>query len=74
MKEIVQSWIDRSNYDLDAAKVMLESRYNLYVFFCCQQALEKALKAVLLERTETMPPRIHNLLSTPVHKFGNVFC
>jgi len=33
----------------------------LYVLFCCQQAIEKALKALIVERTGKFPPRIHNL-------------
>ena len=63
MNETVQSWLERSSYDLDTAKAMLKTGRYFYVLFCCQQALEKALKAVMVQRTDTMPPRIHNLLS-----------
>jgi len=34
----------------------------LYVLFCCQQAVEKALKALIVRRTGEFPPRLHNLL------------
>jgi HEPN domain-containing protein len=35
---------------------------HLYVLFCCQQAVEKALKAVIVRRTGEFPPRVHNLV------------
>ena len=62
MNEAVRSWIERSQYDFDTAKAMLASGRYLYVVFCCQQAVEKALKAVITSRTGELPPRIHNLL------------
>ena len=40
---------------------MLKAGRYLYVLFCCQQAVEKALKAVIVRRTGELPPRIHNL-------------
>ncbi|HPO13922.1 MAG TPA: HEPN domain-containing protein [Candidatus Hydrogenedentes bacterium] len=62
MGESVQHWVDQSRYDLDTATAMLESGRYRYVLFCCQQAVEKALKAVISQQTGQMPPRIHNLL------------
>jgi len=41
---------------------MLKAGRYLYVLFCCQQAVEKALKAVIVKKTGELPPRIHNLL------------
>ena len=41
---------------------MLDSGRLLYVLFCCQQAVEKMLKAVIAERSGQSPPRLHNLL------------
>lgn len=32
------------------------------MLFCCQQAVEKALKAVIVRKMGELPPRIHNLL------------
>jgi HEPN domain-containing protein len=54
-------WSDRARYDLDTAKTLLDAGRYLYVLFCCQQAVEKALKALIANRTGEMPPRIHNL-------------
>ena len=62
MTEAIRSWVERSRYDLDTAGAMLASGRYLYVVFCCQQAVEKALKAVITASTGALPPRIHNLL------------
>jgi HEPN domain-containing protein len=41
---------------------MFHSGRHLYVLFCCQQAVEKMLKALVAERSKELPPRIHNLV------------
>ncbi|MBU1671697.1 MAG: HEPN domain-containing protein [Actinobacteria bacterium] len=56
------NWIEQSKYDLETARAMLDSSRYLYVLFCCQQALEKILKAIIVKRSGDMPPRIHNLM------------
>lgn len=33
----------------------------LYVLFCCQQAVEKHLKGLIVDRRGTFPPRTHDL-------------
>lgn len=53
---------DRARYDLETADAMLKAGRYLYVLFCCQQAVEKALKAVIVKKTGELPPRVHNLL------------
>lgn len=40
---------------------MHESGRYLYVLFCCQQAVEKTLKALIVHRSHQFPPRLHNL-------------
>ena len=62
MTPTAQKWAEKSKYDMETARAMLASERYLYVLFCCQQALEKALKAVIVEQTSELPPRIHNLL------------
>lgn len=54
-------WADQAQYDLDSALAMFGSGRFLYVLFCCQQAVEKMLKALIAERTQELPPRIHSL-------------
>ena len=53
-------WLERADYDLGTADAMLTSRRFIYAVFMCQQALEKALKALIASRGQDVPP-IHNL-------------
>jgi HEPN domain-containing protein len=62
MDDLTRKWAEQAQYDLDTANAMFEAGRYVYVLFCCQQAIEKALKAVIVKKTGEMPPRIHNLL------------
>ncbi len=62
MDDLSQQWVERAQYDLDTADAMFKAERYLNVFFCCQRAVEKAIKAVIVEKTGELPPRIHNLL------------
>ncbi|MBI4560024.1 MAG: HEPN domain-containing protein, partial [Candidatus Hydrogenedentes bacterium] len=62
MNAVAKRWAEQAQYDLETARAMLASHRYHYVLFCCQQAIEKALKALIAEQTREMPPRIHNLL------------
>jgi len=53
--------MDQALYDLETARAMLDGGRYVYVVFRCQQAVEKALKALMIHNTDTLPPRIHNL-------------
>lgn len=55
-------WAELAAYDLATAEAMLGAGRYLYVLFCSQQAVEKSLKAVLVDRTGEFPPRTHDLL------------
>ncbi len=60
MDKIVEHWIERSQYDLDTANVMLDTGRYLYVAYMCQQTIEKILKAIIAwQGKENFP--IHNL-------------
>ena len=61
MDDVSRQWAERAQYDLDTADVMFKAGRYLYVLFCCQQAVEKVLKALIVKRTGELPPRIHNL-------------
>lgn len=61
MDDLSAQWAERARYDLDTADAMFKAGRYLYVLFCCQQAAEKMLKAVIARRTGELPPRIHNL-------------
>ncbi len=59
---LYEQWMDQADYDLETARAMLSSERYLYVLFCCQQALEKALKAVIsMKGPDKFPPKIHQL-------------
>ena len=60
MDEIVAHWLERANYDMETAKVMLDSARYLYVTYMCQQAIEKLLKAIVAKQNKENLP-IHNL-------------
>lgn len=55
-------WLAQAVYDFDTAKEMHKVERYLYVLFCCQQSVEKALKGVIVHRTKTFPQKSHNLL------------
>jgi HEPN domain-containing protein len=60
MDKIVEHWIERSQYDLDTPKVMLDTGRYLYVSYMCQQAVEKLLKGIIAHQGKENYP-IHNL-------------
>ena len=60
MDKMVEHWIERSQYDLDTAKVMLDAGRYLYVSYMCQQTVEKLLKAIIAQQGKENFP-IHNL-------------
>lgn len=57
----VTYWLEVSDYDLDTAKAMLETKRYLYVGFMCHQAVEKALKAYWSATLDEPPLKIHTL-------------
>jgi len=61
-KEKVQYWLNMADYDLETAKAMQETKRYLYVGFMCHLVVEKALKAVITEVTNEVPPKSHHLV------------
>ena len=57
-----EQWASQARYDLETARAMMVSGRYLYVLFCCQQAVEKMIKAIIAKKTGEMPRRIHNLI------------
>ncbi len=62
MRPETQEWIDDAEYDVQSAKAMLDAGRHFFVVFMCQLAIEKLLKAVIVERQGVVPPKIHNLI------------
>ena len=61
MNDKVKYWIDLSDYDLDTALAMLESKRYLYVGFMCHQTIEKILKAYFTKIKNETAPLSHSL-------------
>ena len=62
MSSASEQWMNRAEYDLETAQSMYDSGRYLYVLFCCQQAVEKALKSLISQQIKELPPRIHQLI------------
>jgi HEPN domain-containing protein len=61
MRPEAQAWWDEAEAELEGARHLLESEdYHLCAFFC-QQAVEKALKALWIYRRKEMAPKIHDI-------------
>jgi len=63
MKKLVEDWIALADKDLYAAEIMLKENYSLtnIVTFHCQQAIEKYLKAFIIENDIPLI-RTHDLI------------
>jgi HEPN domain-containing protein len=57
----IKYWVDLSDYDLETAIAMLQSKRYLYVGFMCHQAIEKILKAYFFKITNESAPFTHSL-------------
>ena len=59
--EKIQHWINLSDYDLETAEAMLQTKRYLYVGFMCHQVIEKIFKACYTKLKEKTPPFTHDL-------------
>ena len=62
MDKDIRHWVEQSKYDYKTAASMQKTGRYLYVLFCCQQAVEKLLKGLVIKHTNEMAPRTHDLL------------
>lgn len=62
MRSEARGWWEQARADLKSARsIMAAGRYYVCAFLC-QQALEKAFKAIWIERFREMPPKTHDLV------------
>ena len=61
MNSKVKYWIEISEYDMETAEAMLQSKRYLYVGFMAHQAIEKILKAYLVHIDSKTVPFSHSL-------------
>jgi HEPN domain-containing protein len=56
MERKIIYWFELSDYDLETAEAMLQSKRYLYVGFMCHQTIEKAFKAYFIKiKCESVP-------------------
>lgn len=52
MYEETKNWLEMAEYDLRTATHMMKAGRNIYVIFMCHLAIEKLLKAIVVERKD----------------------
>lgn len=62
MREEARLWWNQSKRDKRTAVHAHESKDHYAAVFWIHQSVEKALKAVVIEKTRSLAPRTHNLL------------
>jgi HEPN domain-containing protein len=60
-EEKISYWVELSDYDLETAEAMFETKRYLYVAFMCHQVIEKIFKACYSKLKEETPPFVHDL-------------
>ncbi|MCL2056342.1 MAG: HEPN domain-containing protein [Oscillospiraceae bacterium] len=63
MPDKAKYWLELCDDDLKAAKAMLRSDNFLWAGFICHLIAEKALKAVIANITNEVPPKTHHLIN-----------
>ena len=73
MEKKVRNWLELAKRDLAFAKDNVNRRnFRSYAPHFCHQALEKLLKALVVSKTDEIPPYIHNLVRlVNITKSGN---
>ena len=61
MREETTEWLQSATENLDAAQVLFEAGQYHAMAQHAQQAVEKALKSLLIEQTGELPARTHDL-------------
>lgn len=61
MRDEAREWLKHAEEDLSAAEDMLATGHMSHCVAQCQQAVEKAIKAVIINESGEQPPRIHSL-------------
>ena len=61
MFDKVEYWLELCDDDIKVAKNLLKSKDYLWMSFLCHLIVEKSIKAVIANKTEQEPKRIHDL-------------
>lgn len=60
--ELITRYRDSSQRNLETARDLIKSEHFDWALFLGQLSLEKLLKALILQKTQQIPPNIHDLL------------
>jgi len=60
--KLIEYWKFHANYDMKTAESLLKSKRYPYCLFMCQLALEKVLKAIVVQKIKTHAPYTHDLV------------
>lgn len=61
MKKVTKKWVEFAKQDLKDAEILFKYKRYLGCIYHCHQAIEKFLKAVMVEEGKTFP-KTHDLL------------
>ncbi len=62
MENKYEEWYFQSDYDYETAVDMFKSGRYIYCIFMCHLSLEKALKGLLVKKTNEYPSKSHSLV------------
>lgn len=63
LKHLTKYWKELSDYDIETAKFMFQTKRYPYCLFMCHLSIEKMLKAVIVKQKEKQAPYSHNLIN-----------
>ena len=61
MLDKVEYWLNLADEDVSVAELLLSGKKNLQAGFFCHLIAEKALKAIVANFTNAIPPKTHDL-------------
>jgi len=62
MRKESQNWLEQGEEDFDTAKLNHNFKKYYIAVFLCQQATEKSLKSLFIEKNKTTPGTTHSLM------------
>lgn len=61
-QDIIKYWHTASKQDFETAKILVANKRYHHALFFCHLSIEKSLKAIIVKKTKTAPPLIHDLV------------
>ena len=61
-EEVIKHWFESAKRDKETAEILFANKRYDHCLFFCHLFLEKALKALVIKKTDQAPPWTHDLL------------